>query len=319
MEYTLLGPTGVSVSKISLGTATFGVSPDADQAQHVVHAALDVGITFFDTANVYGTLSVFDQPGAAADREGAEAILGRALQGRRDEVVLATKSGERRLGPGAGLSRRHIIEQVEHSLRRLRTDHIDLYYAHWPDPDTPLEQTLAAYDDLVRQGKLRYAALSNFAAWQTTRALWIADDRRLHAPVAVQAKYSLMDRAPERELAPACGEFGLSVVAYSPLHGGLLAGTEVLERAVSGWQRFAGPRFTDAEVAIGRDVERLSRDWGLRPHEVSLAWLLSRPAVASAIVGAETPEEVRANAAVTEVVLAQEQLDELTALVGENY
>lgn len=271
MEYKVLGPTGVEVSRICLGTATFGVVPRAQEAEEVVHAALDAGVNFFDTANVYGSLSVFDQPGASADREPAELILGRALEGRRDEAVIATKSGERRLGPGAGLSRRHIVQQVENSLRRLRTDYIDLYYAHFPDPSTQLEQTLLAYDDLVRQGKLRYVALSNFPAWQVTQALWIADDRRLHAPVAAQAKYSLIDRAAERELLPACAEFGLSVVAYSPLHGGLLAGTQVLERDVSGWQRFSGPGFSDAELEIGRSVERLSRDWGLRPHEVSLA------------------------------------------------
>ncbi|MDT0317084.1 aldo/keto reductase [Streptomyces millisiae] len=229
MEYAVLGPTGVEVSRICLGTATFGVAPRADEAEEVVHAALDAGITFFDTANVYGTLSVFDQSGAAADREPAEVILGRALEGRRDEVVLATKSGERRLGPGAGLSRRHIVQQVEHSLRRLRTDYIDVYYAHFPDPHTPLEQTLLAYDD-------------------------------------------------------------------------------------TGWQRFSGPGFSDAELEVGREVERLSREWGGRPHEVSRAWLLSRQAVASAIVGAETPAEITANAAATDIVLEQEQLDTLTAL-----
>jgi 1-deoxyxylulose-5-phosphate synthase len=218
MEYSLLGPTGVSVSKICLGTATFGVAPRAQEVDQVVHAALDLGINFFDTANVYGTLSVFDQPGAAPDREPAERILGRALAGRRDNVVLATKSGERRLEFGAGLSRRHIIRQVDNSLRRLETDYIDLYYAHFPDPDTPLEQTLLAYDDLVRQGKLRYVALSNFPAWQVTHALWIADDRQLHAPVCTQVKYNLIDRAAERQLVPACQQFGLSLIPYGPLH-----------------------------------------------------------------------------------------------------
>ncbi|TDO51647.1 aryl-alcohol dehydrogenase-like predicted oxidoreductase [Kribbella sp. VKM Ac-2527] len=316
MEYALLGPTGVEVSKICLGTATFGVSPDERDAERVVHAALDLGINFFDTANVYGTLSVFDQPGAppSAEREPAEQILGRALAGRRDNVVLATKSGERRLGPGAGLSRRHIIEQVDTSLRRLQTDYIDLYYAHWPDPDTPLEQTLQAYDDLVRQGKLRYVALSNYPAWQLTQALWIADDRRLHAPVCAQVRYNLIDRAAEQELMPACQQFGLSIVTYSPLHGGLLAGTRILERDIYGWQRFSGSGFSETELEIGRAVEQLSQEWGLQPHELSLAWLLSRPTVASAIVGAETVDEITANAAAANTHLEQTQLDALTAL-----
>jgi 1-deoxyxylulose-5-phosphate synthase len=323
MEHALLGPTGVKVSRICVGTATFGVAPTERDADRVIHAALDLGINFFDTANVYGNTPVFDRPGAppAAEREPAERILGRALAGRRNEVVIATKSREV-VGPGVndrGLSRRHIIQQVENSLRRLGTDYIDLYYAHNPDPDTPLEQTLAVYDDLVRQGKLRYVALSNHPAWQLTRALWIADARRYNAPVCAQVKYNLIDRAAERELVPACLQFGLSIVPFAPLHGGLLAGMQVLEREFIGDVRFAGSGFPEAELEIGRTVEQLSQDWGLRPNQVSLAWLLSRPAVASAIVGAETVEEIIANASATEVVLEQAQLDALTTLrVGTN-
>lgn len=306
------------VSRISLGTATFGVGALAESAHEVVAAALDVGINFFDTANVYGALSVFDQPGAPRDREPAESILGRALDGRRDDIVIATKSGERRLGPDAGLSRRHIIQQVEISLRRLQTDYIDVYYAHFPDPVTSLEQTLQAYDDLIREGKVRYVALSNFPAWQITQALWISDDRRLQAPVAAQAKYSLVDRSAEVELVPACAEFGLSIVAYSPLHGGLLAGSRVLDREVSGWKRFGGPEFSDAELKVGRAVEALSGEWGLAANEVSLAWLLSRRAVTAAIIGAESAAEVVANAAAADLTLMPDQLDALTALAAES-
>ena len=316
MQYSLLGPTGVKVSRICLGTATFGVAPDAQEAERVVGAALDAGINFFDTANVYGASPTFDRPGVppAAEREPAEQILGRTLAGRRDDVVLATKSGERRFDPAAGLSRRYVIQQVEHSLRRLGTDYIDLYYAHFPDPDTPLEQTLSAYDDLVRQGKLRYVALSNYPAWEVTHAWWIADDRRLTAPVCVQVKYNLVDRTAERELAPACVRFGLSIVPYAPLHGGLLAGSQVYQQGVRGDERFGGPGFTDPELNIGGTVERLSQEWRLRPYQVSLAWLLSRPAVASAIVGAETVDEITANATAADVTLEQGQLDALTAL-----
>ncbi len=318
MDYSLLGPTGVKVSKICLGTATFGVAPDAQEAERVVHKALDLGINFFDTANVYGATPTFDRPGAppASEREPAELILGRALVDRRDDVVIATKSGERRFDPAAGLSRRYIIQQVEHSLRRLGTDYIDLYYAHFPDPDTPLEQTLSVYDDLVRQGKLRYVALSNHPAWQVTHALWIADDRRLAAaPVCVQVKYNLIDRAAEAELAPACVQFGLSIVPFGPLHGGLLAGTsQVEEREFAGDRRFGGSGFTETELEVGRGVERLSQDWSLQPYQVSLAWLLSRPAVASAIVGAESVEEITANATAADVKLEQAQLEALTAL-----
>jgi 1-deoxyxylulose-5-phosphate synthase len=159
--------------------------------------------------------------------------------------------------------------------------------------------------------------LSNHPAWQVTQALWIADDRRQQAPVAAQVKYNLIDRAAERELAPACQQFGLSIVPYAPLRGGLLADLAVLDRDVAGDQRFSGAGFTEAEIAVAREVERLSRTWGLAPYQVSLAWLLSRPAVASAIVGAETREELHANATAADVELEPGQLDSLTALASE--
>ncbi|WP_432194253.1 aldo/keto reductase [Streptomyces sp. bgisy027] len=321
MEYSILGPTGVRVSRICLGTATFGVAPSSQDADGVVGAALDLGINFFDTADVYGSTSTFDRPGVppASERESAEEILGRALVGRRDEVVLATKSGERRFDPDAGLSRRYIIQQVEQSLRRMRTDRIDLYYAHFPDPDTPLEQTLAVYDDLIRQGKLRYVALSNHPAWQMTEALWIADDRRLvSAPVAAQVQYSLLDRGVEQELAGACVRFGLSIIPYAPLRGGLLADLSVLDRPISGDKRYGGPGYSESEIAIARKLGRLAREWGLGMQQVSLAWLLSRPAVASVIIGAETVEELRANASAADVELTQEQLDAVSALTSES-
>ena len=256
---------------------------------------------------------------AATEREPAEQILGRALRGRRDEMVIATKSnGIVGLDVNdRGLSRRHIIRQVETSLRRLETDYIDLYYAHDPDPDTPLEQTLGVYDDLIRQGKIRYVGLSNHPAWQVTQALWIADDRRLQAPVAAQVKYSLLDRAAERELGPACQRFGLSIVSYAPLHGGLLADLAVLDREISGDQRFQGSGFSETEIAVAREVDRLGRTWGLAPYQVSLAWLLSRPAVASAIVGAETIDELQANATAAEIELDSGQLDAISALATE--
>ncbi|MFF1385307.1 aldo/keto reductase [Arthrobacter sp. NPDC058288] len=319
MKYSVLGPTGVRVSRICVGTATFGVAPSANEADGVVGAALDLGINFFDTADVYGSTPTFDRPGAppASERESAEEILGRALAGHRDEVVLATKSGERRFDPDAGLSRRYIIQQVEQSLRRLRTDRIDLYYAHFPDPNTPLEQTLAVYDDLIRQGKLRYVALSNHPAWQVTESLWIADDRRLvSAPVAAQVMYSLLDRSVENELSGECVRFGLSIIPYAPLHGGLLADLSVLDRPIAGGKRYGGPGYSESEIAVARKLDRLAREWELEMQQVSLAWLLSRPAVASVIVGAETVGELRANASAADVELTQEQLDAVSALTA---
>ncbi|MEV7800107.1 aldo/keto reductase [Microbacterium foliorum] len=321
MRYSVLGTTGVRVSTICLGTATFGVAPTADATSRLVAEAIDLGINFIDTADVYGNMPVFDRPGApvAAEREPAELLLGRALRGRRDDVVLATKSNGI-VGSdinARGLSRRHVMRQVETSLQRLETDYIDLYYAHDPDPETPLEQTLAVYDDLIRQGKVRYVALSNHPAWQVVHSLWIADDRKGNAPVAAQVKYNLIDRAAERELAQTCERFGISLIPYAPLHGGLLASLEVLDREVSGDQRFSGGGFSDREIAIGREVDRLSREWGLEPYQTSLAWLLSRTAVDSVIVGAENPAELRANASAADITLSPEQLDVLTALTVE--
>ncbi|MGO4455313.1 aldo/keto reductase [Arthrobacter sp. RAF14] len=320
MQYSVLGPTGIRTSKICLGSATFGIAPSSKEAAEVVSAALDAGVNFFDTANVYGNTPIFDRPGhpAASERESAEEILGRALAGRRDDVVLATKSGEQRWDPDAGLSRRYVIGQVEQSLRRLGTDYIDVYYGHFPDSDTPLEETLAVYDDLIRQGKIRYAALSNHPAWQMTEALWIADDHRLvSAPVAAQVMYSLIDRSAEKELAPACTRFGLSIVAYAPLHGGLLADLKVLDREIAGGKRYGGRGFSEEEIAVARELNRLAEEWGLGMQQVSLAWLLSRPAVASVIVGAETASEVLANTAAGDVELTPEQLSVVSALTDE--
>jgi aryl-alcohol dehydrogenase-like predicted oxidoreductase len=321
LKYAVLGTTGVKVSRICLGTATFGVAPTAQDTDRLVAAAIELGINFVDTADVYGNMPVFDRPGApaSADREPAEQLLGHALRGRRDDMIIATKANGV-VGPdinNRGLSRRHIIRQVETSLRRLQTDYIDLYYAHDPDPDTPLEQTLAVYDDLIRQGKIRYVGLSNHPAWQLTQALWIADDRRLNSPVAAQVKYNLIDRAAERELGPASQQFGISIVPYAPLHGGLLADLRVLDRDIVGDQRFQGAGFTEAEIAIAREVDRLGHAWRVAPYQASLAWLLSRPAVASVIVGAETPEELQANATAADIQLEPAQLDALTALAIE--
>jgi 1-deoxyxylulose-5-phosphate synthase len=267
----------VKVSKVCLGTATLGVARVRSRACGPC-AALDLGHQLLRHRQRLRGDPTFDRPDAppATEREPAEQLLGRALV--RD-VVIATKSVERRFDPAAGLSRRYIIHQVEHSLRRLGTNYIDLYYAHFPDFVTPLEQTLVVYDDLVRQGKLRYVALSNHPARQVTQELWIAGGRHLSAaPVCAQVKYNLIGRSAEGEPAPASQQFGLSIVPFGPLHGGLLAGMPVEERKCSGDKRFGVSGFTDTELEIGRAVERLSQEWGLQSYQVSLAWLLSRPA-----------------------------------------
>lgn len=319
MRYARLGSTDLEVSRICLGTATFGVAPLADDAVRMVRSAIDLGITFVDTADVYGHMPTFDRPGAppAAQREPAETILGRALRGRRDQVVVATKSGEP-VGPGPhdrGLSAAHVVQQLEESLRRLGTDHVDLLYAHRPDPATPLEETFAAYDRLVRDGKVRHVALSNHPAWQLVHATWIAEAAGHPAPVCAQVKYSLVERGPEEEVVPACERLGMSVVPFAPLHGGLLAGARGLD-GVKGDERFGGTGFTEAELEVGRAVDRRAADLGVAAPQLSLAWLLSRPAVASVIVGAETVEELAINAAAADLVLEAAELDALSSLTA---
>ena len=230
-------------------------------------------------------------------------------------MVIATKSGERRFDPAAGLSRRYINQQVEHSLRRLDTDYIDLYYAHFPDPETPLDQTLSAYDDLVRQGKLRYVGLSNHPAWQITHALV---DRRRPPP---RSRTGLRPSEVQRHRPRRGARAGPSLCAVRTVHRAVRPAA----RRTTGQQpgpakrhprrpAFRRATIHETELEIGRTVERLSQEWGLQPYQVSLAWLLSRPAVASAIVGAETVEEVTANATAADVILEQAQLDALTAL-----
>ena len=322
MKYSVLGTTGVKVSRICLGTATFGVAPTAQDADRVVGAAIDLGINFVDTADVYGNMPVFDRPGApaAADREPAEQILGRALRGRRDEMVIATKSNGI-VGHDIndrGLSRRHIIRQVETSLRRLETDYIDLYYAHDPDPDTPLEQTLAAYDDLIRQGKIRYVGLSNHPAWQVTQALWIADDRRLQRtrrrPGEVQPhRPGRRTRARPRLRAVRAVDRPLRAAARRPARRpGACSTARSPATSASGRRGSATPRSPSPARSTGS-----AAPGDCTPYQVSLAWLLSRPAVASVIVGAETVDELRANATAADVELDPAQLDALTALAIE--
>jgi aryl-alcohol dehydrogenase-like predicted oxidoreductase len=248
-------------------------------------------------------------------------------------VVIATKVQERvgdgpnDGGPsGGGLSRRHIVAQCERSLRRLGTDYIDVYYAHHPDPTTPLDQTLRAFDDLVRQGKVRYPALSNYPAWELTRALWLADRLRLNPPVAMEMPYNLLDRRVERDVVPACLAFGVAITAYSALAEGLLtgrytpAGDEVPPGAGGGepppLRHGAGHRFPAPRLEAAARLVNLGAEWGHAPAHLALAWLCGRPAVASAIVGPETESQLDALLPAADLTLSEEQLTELDGLAG---
>ena len=329
MEYSLLGRTGVRVSKVALGTYPFGVAPLAKDVDALVGHALDIGINVIDTSNSYGNQARFDRVGApsAAERESAEELVGKAIKSRRDEVVLCTKvqewmyDGPNGGGPnGGGLTRYHIMQQVEQTLRRMQTDHIDIYHMHHPDPTTPLDWTLRAMDDLVRQGKVRYIAVSNFPAWQMVEAQLTAEKMGTETPVVNQVNYNLINRAPERELVPAALRFGISITCYSPLAGGLLTGAEIAERPARYNRPGVEPstqrrRYDEGQLATAEKMDTLGAEWGMPPARIALAWLLSRPAVAVVVTGPETIEELDASAAAADTHLDEEQL-KMLAEVG---
>jgi aryl-alcohol dehydrogenase-like predicted oxidoreductase len=319
VEYRQLGRSGLRVSSLSLGTMTFGGRGDfaavgstgVEDAARQIDRCLDAGVNLIDTADVYsGGLS--------------EEIVGQALRGRRDEVLLATKArfpmGD---GPNdAGLSRHHLVRACEASLRRLQTDHIDLYQVHEWDGLTPLEETLEALDDLVRAGKVRYVGCSNHSAWHVMKALGISERRELQRFVSQQIYYSLQAREAEYELVPISVDQGLGILVWSPLAGGLLSGK--YRRGQAGPE--GARHLTDWNEPPVRDEERLydvidalveiAEAHAVSAAQVALAWLLGRPGVTSLIVGARTDEQLADNLAAADLALTDEQrarLDELSA------
>jgi aryl-alcohol dehydrogenase-like predicted oxidoreductase len=289
MGYRRLGDSGLVVSVVGLGCNNFGRRIDLERTRAVVDAAIDVGVTLFDTSDSYGE---------------SETFLGEVLQGRRDDVVLATKFGSDlrgRLGAdwGARGSRRYIRRAVESSLRRLRTDWIDLYQLHFPDPVTPLEETLAALHELVVEGKVRYLGSSNLAAWQIVDADWIARSRGTTRFTSAQNHYSLLERGVETELVPACSARGIGLLPYFPLADGLLTGKYRRgEPPPPGTRLAARPeRLEEAAFDTIEALERYAVDRGRSLLDVAVGGLAAQPAVASVIAGATRPEQVRANAA----------------------
>jgi aryl-alcohol dehydrogenase-like predicted oxidoreductase len=289
MTYRRLGDSGLVVSALGLGANNFGRRIDLEATRAVVNAAFDVGITLIDTADVYGE---------------SEAYLGEVLLGRRDEVVLATKFGSDLRGEngpdwGARGSRRYIRRAVERSLRRLRTDWIDLYQLHTPDPSTPLEETLSALSDLVREGKVRYVGSSNLAGWQVSDADWIARTEGHERFISAQNEYSLLDRRAERELVPALMHHGIGLLPYFPLANGLLTGKYRRgEQAPEGTRLAARPEYlTDERFEVVEKLEDFARRQGVGLLDVAIGGLLAQPAVSSVIAGATRPEQIKANAA----------------------
>ncbi len=320
MTYGHLGRSGLLVSRIGLGTMTFGFTTDESTSFTVMDAAIEAGINFFDTADVYGGPQTADM---AKGYGIAEEVIGRWLQrsGHRDDIVLATKVYQPMgLGPNdRRLSAYHIRRACEASLRRLQTDHIDLYQMHHVDRATPWEETWQAMEQLVREGKISYVGSSNFAAWDVALAQSAASARHFLGLVSEQSHYSLAVRDVELELVPALRNLGIGLIPYSPLRIGLLAGA--LESLTEG-QRLSDSLLELVEVH--RDqleaYESLCRELGAKPVEVSLAWLTANPAVAAAVVGAESPEELHSDLGALSVQLDADvlaRLDEIWPGPGE--
>lgn len=290
MNLRNLGKSGLRVSEVGLGCNNFGWTVDLEGTRKVVHKALDLGVTLFDTADIYG------------NRGGSEEMLGQALGQRRKDIILATKFGmamddaEKK-----GASRRYILSSLEGSLRRLKTDWIDLYQIHQPDPLTPIEETLRALNDLVAQGKVHYIGCSNFAAWQAVEAQWTSRQLDLNAFVSCQNEYSLLVRDVERELVPAMQTYGLGMLPFFPLASGLLTGKYQQGQSLPEGARLTSTkRLADRYMneTNWRKVERLNEFCQNRAHsllELAFSWLLARPTVASVIAGATKPEQVEEN------------------------
>lgn len=312
MEYRQLGKSGLRVSVIGLGGNTFGRYADEARTAAIVHKALDVGINLIDTADIYGN-------GVS------EELLGKAIKGHRNEVLIATKVGMQMSSrPNErGSSRKHVIDGCNDSLRRLNIETIGLYQIHEFDKSTPLEETLGALDDLVREGKVRYVGASNYAAWQVTHALWISDRERLNSFISVQPEYNLLQREIERELVPCCMKFGLGVIPYFPLAAGILTGKykpgEPPPEDTRGHNnpRFE-PRLKRETLEAVQQLDTWAQKRGHNVGELALAWLAGQSGVSTVIAGTTRPEQVAANARAADWKLTSAEMAEIdTILTGQ--
>ena len=310
MDYRRLGNSGLWVSVVGIGCNNFGAKCDEAATRAVVHACLDAGITLFDTADMYG------------NRGGSETLLGRILGHHRKDIVLASKFGLP-MGEGPylnGAGRHYIMRAVEDSLRRLRTDHLDLYQVHRPDPATPIEETLRALDDLVRDGKVRYVGCSNFAGWQLAEAEWAARAGGTVRFISAQNEYSLVDRRIEGDLVPAANAYGVGILPYFPLANGLLTGKYQRNHAMPDGARMTERPTRAEEVLTDRNwtiAEKVADYAAARGHsllEAAIGWLASQDHVPSVIAGATTAEQVAQNAAAADWRMTAEEIADINAL-----
>jgi len=312
VEIRNLGRSGLRVSAIGLGCNNFGGRIDLEPTRKVIHKAIDLGITLFDTADVYG------------NRGGSETLMGQVLGDRRKDIVLATKFGNPMSDDGTkkGGSRRYIMTAVEDSLRRLKTDWIDLYQLHIVDPLTPIEETLRALDDLVRQGKVRYIGLSNVPAWQVVEAQWTSRTCGLNAFTSCQDELSLVMRGIDRDIMPMAQKYGMGVLPYFPLANGLLTGkysrnAPMPENSrLTTTQRLAERYLTDANWAIAEKLKDFAEKRGHTILELAFSWLLCRPPVASVIAGATKPEQLEQNVKAGGWKLTDDEMAEIDQITG---
>jgi aryl-alcohol dehydrogenase-like predicted oxidoreductase len=310
MEYRYLGPTGLQVSTVGLGTNNFGFRMDESDSIRVARFAVDQGINFLDTANTYG-------------RGLSEERIGKALKDVRKDVIIATKFGMA-MGEGPntkGGSRHHIIQQAEDSLRLLQTDYIDLYQIHRPDPITPIEETIRALDDLIHQGKVRYIGCSNFSAWQTCEAVWTSKALNMAPFVSVQPEYNMLNRTVESELLPFCNDYNIGILPFYPLASGFLTGKYVQGKEAPEGTRLAGNErarqntLTEKNFKVLSELAQFADQHGHPMVELAIAWLLANTAVSSVIAGATKEEQIVANVKAADWKLTEHDLSEIDKIL----
>ncbi|KXG42603.1 aldo/keto reductase [Tepidibacillus decaturensis] len=315
MEYVNLGRAGVKVSRLALGTMVYGDwGIGENESIELIHKAMDAGINFIDTADIYGGGT-------------SEEIVGKAIRHKRDEVILATKFKIRTdEGPnGQGASRFRIMKQVELSLKRLGTDYIDLYQIHRPDPTTPIDETLRALDDLVRQGKVRYIGCSNFDAWRIVESLWVSDKMNLERFVSNQPSYSLLDRYIEQEILNVSEKYGLATLCYSPLAGGWLTGKYAKGNHLPEDSRGAKHQWNLKSKENKEKLEKVEKlsfianKENISLTQLAIAWLLHQGPSVIPIIGAKTSEQLRENISALEVKLSEDTLKEIDQVVPSPY
>ena len=309
MEYRQLGNSGLRVSEIGLGTNNFGRRLDAAGTAKVMDQALEDGVTFIDTANVYG--------GGLS-----ETYIGQAIKGKRDKYILATKVAMK-MGDDTnqiGASRQHILTEIENSLTRLQTDYVDLYQIHRADPNTPIEETLQTLDQLVTQGKVRYIGCSNYQSWQVCEAIWTSRTKNFVPFSTVQPHYNMLNRDIEKELVPFCKTYGIGILPYFPLANGFFTGKYKRgQSAPEGARLSENDRgmFTDKNFDILEGLEKFAQDRDHTILDLTFAWLLANPCVSSVIAGATKPEQVTANANTSGWHLTEEEMAEIDTILNQ--